>query len=167
VRSHNRTFEKSKCAKMWKKCEFSNVQVSQQAGLGNRPFWKCAISLFKEPKKCDSEIRTLFDIFSHSLFLKDWLCVCFLKCSFILFKRAIVGLYFFRTFEKGNKKCDRTIAHFKRATKSVTAQSHFWKERKCAMCECAIAQPCPQVVWQPAAGANLSYHQLIWVFFWL
>jgi len=36
----------------------------------NRLFWKCAITLSKEQKKCDSEIHTFLHIFSHWLFLK-------------------------------------------------------------------------------------------------
>jgi len=46
----------------------------------------------------------------------------------------------YHNFEVSNKKCDRTIALVKRATKSAFAQLHFRKDQKHAMSECAIAQ---------------------------
>jgi len=127
------------------------------AGLGNRTFWKCVnLNL----KKCNLEIRTFiadfctFALFQRvivrSLVLKCekfaiWKFCWHFFCTFALFRRAIVQSHFLCTFEKCDKKCNRTIALLRRATKSAIAQSHFWKEQKCAMCECAIAKPCELV----------------------
>jgi len=72
--------------------------------LGNRTFWKCTIALFKEQKKCDSEICTFLHILAHLLSSKERLC----------------NRSFCHTFEKSNKKCDRTITLLKRATKKCS-----------------------------------------------
>jgi len=82
---HNPTFEKSKNVRMCK------CAISQQAGLSNRTFWKCAINLYKEQKKCDSEIHTFFAHF----------------CTFALFESAIVRSHFWKVRQK-NRSHNRT-----------------------------------------------------------
>jgi len=48
-------FKRAKVQKCVKKVQIFewNVQIAQQAGLGNCPFWKGAITLFEEPKEFD------------------------------------------------------------------------------------------------------------------
>jgi len=59
-----------------------------------------------------------------------WLQNSHIFCTVALFERRIVRLHILSHIWKVQKKCDPTIAHFQRATKSAIAQSHFFKEQQ-------------------------------------
>jgi len=89
-------------------------------GLGIRSFWKWAIALFL------SEKWAIWKITHFSL----------------TFEKSEKERSLIRSFAKSDKKRVRSFALFKRANERAIAQSHFWKERKWAMSDWAIAQPC-------------------------
>jgi len=123
-------FKKANVRKCAKKCEFSNVQIAQQAGLGNHPFWNVRLPFF----------HTFLHI--HPFQKSN----CAIALSKVRKKVWFQNSQFFRTFLhiRSFRKSDCVIAlfcTFSIATKSAIAHSHIFKEWKYAMCECAIAQP--------------------------
>jgi len=77
-----------------------------------------------------------------SLFLKERRAIALLVA---LLKREKKERLLIFSFAKSNKKSDRSFTLFKRANEQAIAQSLFWKERKWAMSEWAIAQPCNEL----------------------
>jgi len=129
-----------KKANVQKKCGFLNVQIAQQAGLGNRPFWKCMIALFKSEKmrfgnhnfytflhirpfQKNNCAIALFKVWKSRILkfalFRTFLDICsFWKsdCEIALFLHSFKEPQKVRshicTFSKSNKKFDCTFAHF-------------------------------------------------------
>jgi len=125
IKKCDRTIALLKWANVQKKCKFSNVQIAQQAGLGNRPFWKCAIALFKEQK---SAIWKSHFFCTFTLFERAIMRLLFLKCkNSAIFKFALFSTFsYICSFQKSN--C--AIPFFQRVTKSAIAHPQIFKERQ-------------------------------------
>jgi len=150
VWSHNRTFEKSNksvlaqshfwkeqmCENVQIKCKFLIVQIAKKAGLGNRPFFKCAIAFFKGQKSAISKFALFSHIFTHLLFWKN-------NCAIALCKVQKRGIW--------------------KLAKSAIAQLHFWKEQqKVRLHNCTFEKSknvgCANV-WLPNPGNN----SMVWL----